>query len=57
MDILFETIRDLLNSVIPSGTDLSLELASLNDFLAYALTLALLWSFLVKPIYKIFRMK
>lgn len=56
MDILFQTIADLLNSLIPSGSSLSLELTSLNEFLAYALTLSIIYGFFIKPILKILRL-
>jgi hypothetical protein len=56
MDILFETITDLLNSLIPTGSILELELATLNEFLAYVISIGIFWVFLLKPLLKILRL-
>jgi hypothetical protein len=56
MDILFETITDLLNSLIPSGSILELELTTLNEFLAYVISIGIFWAFLLKPLLKILRL-
>jgi len=45
MSIFMETINDLLNSLIPSGSNLALELASLNEILAYFITVLVIWGF------------
>jgi len=51
-----ETINDLLNSLIPSGSDLALELATLNELLAYFITIMVIWGFLIRPVLKIFKL-
>jgi len=56
MDIFMETINDLLNSLIPSGSDLALELATLNELLAYFITIMVIWGFLIRPVLKIFKL-
>lgn len=56
MDILFQTIADLLDSLIPSGASLSTELATFNELLAYLLTIGGFWVFFIRPILKIFRL-
>jgi len=56
MSIFMETINDLLNSLIPSGSDLALELASLNEILAYFITILVIWGFLIRPVLKMFKL-
>jgi hypothetical protein len=56
MSIFMETINDLLNSLIPSGSDLALELASLNEILAYFITVLVIWGFLIRPVLKMFKL-
>lgn len=56
MDILMETLIELLNSLIPAGSTLGTELATLNEILAYLITIGILWSFLLRPILKLFRL-
>jgi hypothetical protein len=56
MSIFMETINDLLNSLIPSGSNLALELASLNEILAYFITVLVIWGFLVRPVLKMFKL-
>jgi hypothetical protein len=56
MSIFMETINDLLNSLIPSGSNLALELASLNEILAYFITVLVIWGFLIRPVLKMFKL-
>lgn len=56
MDILMETLTELLNGIIPSGSTFSVQLASLNELLAYGITLGVLYSFLLKPILRLFKL-
>jgi hypothetical protein len=56
MDILFDTINNLLNSLIPVGSELATEFASLNEILSYVLTLGVIYTFLFKPILKLFKL-
>jgi hypothetical protein len=56
MDVLFQTITDLLNSMIPTGSTLELELTTLNEFLAYIIAIGIIWSFLLRPLLKILRL-
>lgn len=56
MDILFQTISDLLDSLLPSGAILETELTTLNEFLAYVITIGIIWAFLLKPLLKILRL-
>jgi len=56
MSIFMETITDLLNSLIPSTSGLTLELATLNELLAYFITVLVIWSFLIRPVLKMFKL-
>lgn len=56
MDILFTTIKDLLDSIIPSGSLLTGELATLNELIAYILSIGIVWVFLLRPVLKLFRL-
>ena len=56
MDLLFTAIKDLLDSIIPSGSALATEFATFNEFLAYVITLTIIWTFLLKPLLKILRL-
>jgi hypothetical protein len=56
MDLLFQTIVDLLNDLIPSGSSLSTELSTLNEFLSYFITIGVIWVFLLKPLLKLLRL-
>jgi hypothetical protein len=56
MEILMENLIELLNSLIPTGSTLGTEFASLNEIIAYLLTLGIIWSFLLRPILKLFRL-
>lgn len=56
MDIFFETINDLLNSLIPAGSNLATEFASFNELLSYFLTISIMWLFFIRPILKMFRL-
>jgi hypothetical protein len=56
MSIFMETITDLLNSLIPSTSALTLELASLNELLAYFITVLVIWGFLIRPVLKMFKL-
>jgi hypothetical protein len=56
MSIFMETINELLNSLIPSGSNLALELATLNEILAYFITVLVIWGFLIRPVLKMFKL-
>ena len=56
MSIFMETITELLNSLIPSTSLLTLELASLNELLAYFITVLVMWGFLIRPVLKMFKL-
>jgi hypothetical protein len=56
MDALFEAIVDILNSLLPSGEELTLDFSSINEFLAYVLTVGVIWVFLLKPLLKLLRL-
>jgi len=56
MDILFTTIEDLLNSLIPSGSQLLTEFQSLNEILSYVLTIGVFWVIFLRPILKVFKL-
>jgi hypothetical protein len=56
MDVLFETIIDLLNGLIPTGATIYGELATLNEFLAYIITVGIIWVFLLRPLLKLLRL-
>lgn len=56
MDALFNAINDILNSLLPEGIELTLELTTLNEFLAYVITIGVIWVFLLKPLLKLLRL-
>lgn len=56
MDILFETITDLLNSLVPAGSTLATEFATLNELIAYLLTLGIIYRFFLYPLMKLLRL-
>ena len=53
MDIIFTTLSDLLDGLIPSA--LLADFQGLNDLLAYILTILIIYTFLFKPLLKMFR--
>lgn len=56
MDALFDAINGILNSLLPEGLDLTLQLTTLNEFLAYVITIGVIWVFLLKPLLKLLRL-
>ena len=56
MDALFNAINEILNSLLPEGIELTLELTTLNEFLAYVITVGVIWVFLLKPLLKLLRL-
>jgi hypothetical protein len=56
MDALFEAIVEILNSLLPTGEELTLDFTSINEFLAYVLTVGVIWVFLLKPLLKLLRL-
>jgi hypothetical protein len=56
MDVAFEAILDLLNSLIPEGAAIYAEVATLNEILAYSLVLGIIWSFFLRPLLKLLRL-
>jgi hypothetical protein len=56
MDALFEAIVEILNSLLPTGETLTLDFTSINEFLAYVITIGVIWVFLLKPLLKILRL-
>jgi hypothetical protein len=56
MDALFQSIVDILNSLLPSGEELTLDFSSINEFLAYVITVGVIWVFLLKPLLKLLRL-
>jgi hypothetical protein len=56
MDILFETIESLLTSLIPVGSTLATEFATLNELIAYLITLGIVYRFFLYPLMKLLRL-
>jgi hypothetical protein len=56
MDILFETIEDLLNSLIPVGADLANDFGTLNELISYLLVLGIIYRFFLYPLMKLLRL-
>lgn len=57
MEILYSTILDLLNNLIPAEDVMFGEFTSMNAILAYFLTLGFIWLFLVRPFISLFYRK
>ena len=53
MDLLFTSILDLLNGLIPSA--LTAEFQGLNEILTYFITIMLIWAVIFRPLLKLFR--
>jgi len=53
MDTLYNAISDLLDGLIPSA--LLSDFQGLNDFLAYILTVSLIYGLLIRPIFKLIK--
>jgi hypothetical protein len=56
MEILFETIESLLDSLIPVGADLFTDFATLNELIAYLLVLGIIYRFFLYPLMKLLRL-
>jgi len=56
MDILFETIQSLLDSLIPIGSTLATEFATLNELISYLLVLGIIYRFFLYPLMKLLRL-
>jgi hypothetical protein len=56
MDILFETIQSLLDSLIPVGSTLATEFATLNELISYLLVLGIIYRFFLYPLMKLLRL-
>jgi hypothetical protein len=56
MDALFEAIVDILNSLLPTGESLTMDFTTINEFLAYVITIGVIWVFLLKPLLKLLRL-
>lgn len=57
MEVLYSTILQLLNSLIPAEDVMFGEFSSLNSILAYFVTIGFIWLFLVKPFINLFNRK
>jgi NADH:ubiquinone oxidoreductase subunit 6 (subunit J) len=56
MEILFETIESLLDSLIPVGADLFTDFATLNELISYLLVLGIIYRFFLYPLMKLLRL-
>jgi hypothetical protein len=56
MDALFEAIVEILNSLLPAAEDLTLDFSTINELLAYVITVGVIWVFLLKPLLKLLRL-
>ena len=56
MEVLFETIESLLDSLVPSGADLFTEFATLNELISYLLVLGIIYRFFLYPLMKLLRL-
>ena len=56
MEILFETIENLLNSLIPVGADLANDFGTVNELIAYLLVLGIIYRFFLYPLMKLLRL-
>lgn len=53
MHTIYDVILQFLNWIFPN--DLAIDLLKLNELLAYVLSLLLVWSILIRPLLKLFR--
>jgi hypothetical protein len=56
MDALFESIVEILNSLLPAAEELTLDFSTINELLAYVITVGVIWVFLLKPLLKLLRL-
>jgi hypothetical protein len=56
MEVLFETIESLLDSLIPAGADLFNDFATLNEVISYLLVLGIIYRFFLYPLLKLLRL-
>jgi hypothetical protein len=56
MDALFEAIVEILNSLLPAAEELTLDFSTINELLAYVITVGVIWVFLLKPLLKLLRL-
>jgi hypothetical protein len=56
MEILFETIESLLDSLVPPGADLFTDFATLNELISYLLVLGIIYRFFLYPLMKLLRL-
>jgi len=56
MDALFQAVVDILNGLLPTGDSLTLDFTTMNEFLAYVITIGVIWVFLLKPLLKLLRL-
>jgi hypothetical protein len=56
MEILFETIESLLDSLIPVGADLANDFGTVNELIAYLLVLGIIYRFFLYPLMKLLRL-
>jgi|688.fasta_scaffold2790233_2 hypothetical protein len=56
MEILFETIEALLDSLIPVGADLANDFGTLNELISYLLVLGIIYRFFLYPLMKLLRL-
>jgi hypothetical protein len=56
MEILFETIESLLDSLVPVGADLFTDFATLNELISYLLVLGIIYRFFLYPLMKLLRL-
>jgi hypothetical protein len=56
MEILFETIESLLDSLIPVGADLANDFGTLNELISYLLVLGIIYRFFLYPLMKLLRL-
>ena len=56
MDALFESIVEILNSLLPAAEELTLDFSTINELLAYVITVGVIWAFLLKPLLKLLKL-
>jgi hypothetical protein len=56
MEILFETIESLLDSLIPVGADLANDFGTVNELISYLLVLGIIYRFFLYPLMKLLRL-
>lgn len=50
-----QIIKDILDSILPTGSTIAVSAMSLNEWIAYFIVLLLVWGVFIRPLLRAFR--